>query len=275
NWALGLHLSEGAVHVVQTPFAYYGYKTMNGFAKHPLHGIPEEYIREVGCFVDHELLCRLEEDNTLRKKRVLSGEPIRFLMTVGGAGAGTKMFEQVIDHLLPLVRQNKVALFLNAGDHKDVFDRLTAHIGGRCETHLFDNDYAAFADSVRSMREQTVTGITLICNDDIFRAVYSTNRLMPECDLLITKPGELAYYPIPKMYMKHIGGHEVFGAIHGREVGDSTEEYPTAQSLCAAMDRLIEDKEIISHLCDKIDKLKAAGYYDGAYECVRLATGEK
>ena len=28
NWAMGLHLSEGATHVVQTPFAYFGYKTL-------------------------------------------------------------------------------------------------------------------------------------------------------------------------------------------------------------------------------------------------------
>ena len=275
NWPMGLHLSEGAIHAVQTPFAYLGYKTLSGFDKKPLRGIPEEYIRDVGCYVDHELLAHLDGDNVKRRARAASGAPVRFLMNVGGAGAGGKMFAAMIDHLMPYVKQNKVALFLNTGDHKDVFNTLSDHIGSRCETHLFDDDYDALTRRVREISDGEATGITLICNDDIFRAVYSTNLLMPVCDLLITKPSELAYYPIPKMYMKHIGGHEVYGAIHGREFGDSTDEYPTTEGICAAMDRVIADREIIPHLCDKIDKLKADGYYNGAYECVRLAAGIK
>ena len=94
---------------------------------------------------------------------------------------------------------------------------------------------------------------------------------MPVTDLLITKPSELAYYPIPKLFMKHIGGHEVYGAINGRENGDATPEYPTKKSICETLDRLISDKEIIPHLCDRIDELKKQGHYDGAYECVKLA----
>ena len=98
---------------------------------------------------------------------------------------------------------------------------------------------------------------------------------MPVCDLLVTKPSELAYYPIPKLYMKHIGGHEVYGAIHGREFGDSTDEYPTKKGVCGALDTLLHDREIIPHLCGRINELKSQGYYDGAYRCVRLAAGEK
>ena len=85
---MALHLSEGAVHTVQTPFAYLGYKMMNGFADHPLKGIPEEDLKMVGRYVDHELLADLEADNERRIARAEKGEPMRFLLTVGGAGAG-------------------------------------------------------------------------------------------------------------------------------------------------------------------------------------------
>ena len=54
NWPMGLHLSEGAIHVVQTPFAYLGYKMLNGMAKEPLKGIPDNQLYEVGHYVDHE-----------------------------------------------------------------------------------------------------------------------------------------------------------------------------------------------------------------------------
>ena len=33
NWPMGLHLAEGSVMTVQTPFAYQGYKTLDGFDK--------------------------------------------------------------------------------------------------------------------------------------------------------------------------------------------------------------------------------------------------
>ena len=116
-------------------------------------------------------------------------------------------------------------------------------------------------------------GVALICDDDIFAAVYATNLLMPVSDLLVTKPSELAYYPIPKLFMKHIGGHEVYGAIHGREFGDATGEYADLPDLRRALDRLLSDREILPHFCDRITELKGQGYYDGGYRCVRLAAG--
>ncbi len=274
NWPMGLHLSEGAIHAVQTPFAYYGYKTLNGFDKKPLNGLKEDELKMVGCFIDHELLVNLEEDNKLRKERIKEGKPLRILMTVGGAGAGFDMFLAMVKHLIPYVKDNKVALFINFGDHLDVYEKLCKKVKG-IETVNFFNEYHKLKEFVSSIRKGEAKGIYAIYNKDIFEAVYSTNLLMPVSDLLVTKPSELAYYPIPKLFMKHIGGHEVYGAINGREYGDATPEYPTKKSINETLDRLISDKEIIPHMCDQIDSLKKQGRYDGAYECVRLAAGLK
>ncbi len=272
NWPMGLHLSEGAIHAVQTPFAYFGYKTLNGFAKTPLKGIPEESLKEVGCFIDHELLVDLENDNKRRKDRINSGRPIRILMTVGGAGAGFDMFLAMVKHLIPYVEQNKVALFINFGDHKDVYEKLCKKVS--INTKNFFNQYSELKDFAKEIKEGDAQGIYAIYNENIFEAVYSTNLLMPVTDLLITKPSELAYYPIPKVFMRHIGGHEVYGAINGREYGDSTPEYPTEKEINSMLDKLLDDKEILCHMCDQIDELKAQGRYNGAYECVKLAVGK-
>ena len=274
NWPMGLHLSEGACHAVQTPFAYLGYKTLDGFAKKPLNGIPESDIKMVGRFIDHELLADLENDNERRKKRIANGKPLRLLLTVGGAGAGFDMFAAMVKHLLPYVQAKKVTLFINFGDHKEVCDKLMKATGLKSIKSYF-NDYDGLKNLVAGIKEGDAEGVYAVYNDDIFRAVYSTNLLMPVCDLLVTKPSELAYYPIPKIFMRHIGGHEVYGAINGRELGDSLNEYPTAETLNAMLDKLLQDKEIIPHLCDRISELKAQGYYNGAYECVRLATHKK
>ena len=177
-------------------------------------------------------------------------------------------------HLLPYVRDKKVALFINFGDHKDVYEKLIARIPDLDVKEYFDR-YDDLLQVVKDIREGEAEGVTAICHEDIFRAVYSTNLLMPVTDLLVTKPSELAYYPIPKVFMKHIGGHEVYGAIHGREYGDSTDEYGGKKSMAEALDRLIDDKEIILHMIDRIEELKKQGYYNGAYRCVELAVGKK
>ena len=273
NWPMGLHLSEGAIHTVQTPFAYLGYKTLEGFAKTPLKGIPESDLHAVGCYVDHELLCNLEEDNRLRKERISGGGPIRILLNVGGAGAGGDLFLGMIEHLTPYVERGEAALFLNTGDHAGVYEKLKGKIGSLGDLRCFKNDFAGLQRYAGEIREGEARGVTLICDDDIFGAVYATNLLMPVTDLLVTKPSELAYYPIPKLFMKHIGGHEVYGAIHGREFGDATGEYAELSDLKRALDRLLTDREILPHFCDRITELKGQGYYDGGYRCVRLAAG--
>ena len=274
NWPMGLHLSEGAVHTVQTPFAYFGYKTLNGFAKKPLEGIPEEQLKMVGCYVDHELLVNLKAENELRRERVRQGKPIRILLTVGGAGAGFDLFLSMVRHLLPLVEQKKVMLLINFGDHLSVYEKMAKKLGNLPCTTFF-NAYDGLKSYVSSIREGDASGIVAVCNEDLFRAVYSTNLLMPVCDLMVTKPSELAYYPIPKVFMHHIGGHEVWGGVWGSQMGDALPEFPDAKSVNAALDRIVSDREIIPHLCDRIDELHAAGVYHGAYECVRLAAGER
>ena len=73
---MALHLSDGAIHTVQTSFAYLGYKTLDGFSKKQLNGIPEKDLKLVGHYVDHELVVNLEEDNERRVCRIENNEPL-------------------------------------------------------------------------------------------------------------------------------------------------------------------------------------------------------
>ena len=272
NWPMGLHLSEGAIHAVQTPFAYLGYKMLNGMAKKPLNGIPEDQLFEVGHYVDHELVSNIEKDVEARVQRIEKGEPVRILTSVGGAGAGAKSFLEIVEHLIPLVNDNKVALFINLGDHLDMYEFLKKKIPNfenMCVTH-FDR-YSETKEFVSKMETEVVNGIHIFYHKNIFEAVYSTNLLMRHVELLITKPSELAFYPVVKVMMKHIGGHEVYGAVHAQEIGDSTFECPTKKSMTEMLDRLISDKELLIHLNKQIVKLKEQGIYNGGYKAVELA----
>jgi hypothetical protein len=269
---MGLHLSEGAIHAVQTPFAYLGYKMLNGMGKKPLKGIPEADLYEVGHYIDHELVSNIEEDVAKRIARIQRDEPRRILMSVGGAGAGQKLFLEMMKHLIPYVKEKKAALFLNFGDHKTVYDYLCKQIPNfDKEVINFFDEYDKLNEFVSKMDNEVVEGIYCIYNSNIFEAVYSTNLLMRKVEMLITKPSELAYYPVVKVMMRHIGGHEVYGAINAQELGDSTFECPDKKSMNEMLDRLLTDDELLIHINKQIIKLKQEGIYNGGYEVVKLA----
>ena len=118
-----------------------------------------------------------------------------------------------------------------------------------------------------------VYGIHVFCHSDIFAAVYSTNLLMRCSDVLITKPSELSFYPVPKLMIKRVGGHERWGAIRAAEVGDGTYECDTLPQIYTMLDLLQNNDEALLNMIENIGRNNKAGLYDGAYKVVQLATG--
>ena len=272
NWPMALHLAEGAIHTVQTQSAWLGYKALRGMdKKRSLLPIPEGQIVCTGHYIDHELVTNLEADTALRIERVGKGKAKRYLLTVGGAGAQQALFASVIKTLLPEIRQGRAALFINVGDHKNVWESLQKDVPELAKAKTFFNDYP----SARAFAEAAVTGeaegIVGFCHEDIFAAVYITNLLMRASDVLVTKPSELAFYPIPKLFIQHVGGHEIWGAIHSAELGDGTYEVAPGRETADMLRLLQEEPEILLKMNDCILKNNAAGLYNGAYEVIKLA----
>jgi hypothetical protein len=273
NWPMGLHLAEGAIHTVQTPSAFLGYKTLKGMkGEHVLNPIPRGEIFETGHYVDHELVANLDADCGARLERIHAGKTLRVLLTVGGAGAQGEIYAKIIRHLLPKVREGKVALLINVGDHKSVWDSLVREIPEIVDgaNTYFDawGETCAFAD--RALVEE-IKGIHVFYHQDIFAAVYATNLLMRSCDFMITKPSELAFYPVPKLMLKRLGGHEAWGAIRTAELGDGTIECETVERTLQMLDLMLEELEILESMNGHILKANQAGVYNGAYEVVKLA----
>ncbi len=274
NWPMALHLAEGALHTVQTPSAFLGYKMLRGMdASRQLSPMPEGTLFDVGHYVDHELVSNIESDCGARLSRMQQGAPRRYLLSIGGAGAQQKLFEDIIRHLVPDIRSGKAMLLINTGDHFEVWDSIAAHIpelGGLCETHF--NDY----DAAKTFLEkgEGLTGVHVFCHRDIFAAVYVTNLLIRVCDVLLTKPSELSFYPVPKLMIHRVGGHEAWGAIRAAEVGDGSYELEKTEEVLAMLDEITNGREILPALCRGILRAKQAGIYNGAYEAVKLAVGK-
>ena len=115
----------------------------------------------------------------------------------------------------------------------------------------------------------------VFCHQDIFQAVYCTNLLMRSADVLVTKPGELAYYPVPKLFIKRVGGHERWGAIHSAEMGDGTLECEDIPHTRQMLDLFLDEDALLRDMCGNICQNKTIGLYDGAYNAVKLAMEKK
>lgn len=274
NWPMALHLAEGSIHTVQTPSSFLGYKTLRGMdGKNILNPIPDNQLYEVGHYIDHELVANLEYDCQKRLSRIQNKKTKRVLLTVGGAGAQKEIFSEIIQKLIPLIEEKKVALYINVGDHKDVWDGLCKDIPELLAmSQNFFNDWDNTCAFAKRALDNDISGIYTFYNEDIFAAVYSSNLLMRSCDILITKPSELAFYPVPKLLIKRVGGHEAWGAIRAAEVGDGTIECDTIGRTIQMLDLMLNSDEILTMLCNNIIKANKIGIYNGAYKAVELAT---
>ncbi|MBQ1432348.1 MAG: hypothetical protein IIZ09_04605 [Ruminococcus sp.] len=277
NWPMALHLSEGAIHTAQTPSAYLGYRALRGMDKHRiLCPMSENDIYYTGHYIDHELVCNIEDDCERRLERLRSGKAKRWLMSVGGAGAQKEIFVAMIRRLLPQIKKGKAALFINVGDHIKVWQQLKELLPHMMPytTEHFDV-FEATKTFAENALDGEVSGIHAFFHTDIFAAVYSTNLLMRCSDVLITKPSELAFYPVPKLMIKRVGGHEAWGAIRAAELGDGTYECSTVAECCAMMRMIQHSDDIIAKMCENIMTAKEAGVYDGAYKVIELAVRDR
>ncbi|MBQ5674484.1 MAG: hypothetical protein IIV45_05270 [Lachnospiraceae bacterium] len=277
NWPMALHFAEGSLHTVQTHYAYQGYRICNGMqGKDVLKPMPAEDICYTGHYIDHELVSNIEADCDARMSRKTEGKPMRFLLTIGGAGAQKEIFAAIIKFLIPTIKMKRAALYVNVGDYKNVWDELQKEILELKElsTEHFD-EWEKTKKFAEDALTADITGIHGFWHKNIFEAVYCTNLLMRSCDVLVTKPSELAFYPVPKLFIKRVGGHEQWGAIHSAEIGDGTLECADIPHTLQMLEIFLNEETMLTDMCENIKKNKTAGIYDGAYKVVELAFAKK
>ncbi|MBP5152836.1 MAG: hypothetical protein ILP13_07995, partial [Lachnospiraceae bacterium] len=120
-----------------------------------------------------------------------------------------------------------------------------------------------------------VTGIHGFWHKNIFEAVYCTNLLMRSCDVMVTKPSELAFYPIPKLFIRRVGKHEMWGAIHSAEMGDGTLECRDIPHTLQMVDLFMNSDYLLRDMCKSIEENNRIGLYSGAYRVVEEALALK
>jgi hypothetical protein len=270
-------LAPGAVHTVQSPSAYFIFRTLRelGSPEPVKQGIPEEQVFLTGHYVDHELTANIDADCEARLARMRNGAPRRLLVSIGGAGAQQDLLTALIGHLMPGLRNGEIALFLNCGDHKNALERFSTGIPDFSRIARIHLDWEETRELIHAADSSLASGLHVFLHEDPFVAVYTTNVLMRAADILVTKPSELAFYPIPKLLLERVGGHEAWGAIRAAELGDGTVECRGLSQALQAMDLLLQEKDLLALYCSQIKRLGTLGVYDGAYRAVNLAATGK
>ena len=161
---------------------------------------------------------------------------------------------------------------MNVGDYKNVWEQLKSAIPelNSLATEHFD-DWEATKEFTTEALTGEVSGVHGFYHSNIFEAVYCTNLLLRSCDVLVTKPSELAFYPVPKLFIKRVGGHERWGAIHSAEIGDGTLECEDILHTLQMVELFMKDENLLKDMCGNIIRNKKMGIYDGAYRVVELA----
>lgn len=273
NCPLGFHLAQGALHSVQSPSNYMGFRTLKDMGPKGItpKGVPASDIWIAGHYIDHELVSNIETDCAARLERARDKAPRRFLISVGGAGAQQQLFVTLVNHMMPMIRAGKVTLFLNFGDHTKVEDLLRSQVSGFDAAATRHSEWAETTAFVERARTEEVSGLHTFLHKDVFAAVYASNLLMRASDVLVTKPSELAYYPIPKLFLQRVGGHEMWGAIRASELGDGTIECTSDALAIQTLDLLALEDDLLTVCCESIRKLNQIGTYNGAYRVVERA----
>jgi hypothetical protein len=239
------------------------------------HTMPSSDIRMVGHYIDHEIVAGIDIDNDRRLKRIHDGKTRRFLLTMGGAGAQVLRFADIARTCKDAIDAGKVSLLINMGDHKGRWADLEGMFRAAGITWTMHSDWKESRAFIADAAEREISGVHVFLHSEFYSAVYATNLLMRISDVMITKPSELSFYPVPKLFIQRVGRHEAWGAIRGAEIGDGTIETSSITGLHRTLKLLIEDEDLPALYCNQIVANNRNGMYNGAYNAVKLAMERK
>ena len=277
NLPLAARLAEGSLHTVQTHHAYQGYRVLFGMdGKRVLHPMPEHMLACAGHYVSDVLVSNLATDCAARTARKTGGAPLRFLLHLDGSGAQQEMLAAVLRHLRPAIMRNHAAVLLDLGAHGGAWQQFTAAVPGLegvAKLHFEDLDTrCAFA---ASLLRDGLEGVHVFRDTRRASAAWCTEQLLRAADVLVTAPDDLAFAPIPKLFLPGRNALERWNAVHSAELGDGTMECADLPHVTQMLDLFLYEDTMLMDFLENIIKNQIGGVYDGAYWAVRLAMGMK
>jgi hypothetical protein len=256
-------LAPGALNLVQGPAYEEALRRL---------GMPAESLRTAGHWVAADVLKELPGDTVARLERACGGAPVRLLIPIGGAGAQRRFVSGLIRQLAPLVRAGQAQLLLNSGDHAALYGVFGELLTELELTNVHIRSWSGLQDFCRGAAASDASPpVALFGFDRHDHGFAATDLLMRQADVLVTKPSELAFAPIPKLHIRRVGRHEAASAQRSAELGDGTLEQRSVSAAAAMARELVTQPERRRVMNQRILALAAGGVYAGARRAVELA----
>lgn len=237
-------------------------------------GAPPERVATAGHWVPAELAENAEADSGARLRRLGRGAPLRLLFSIGGAGAQSEYLEDLFSRLAASARGARLRLVLNVGDHPGLAQRFeralraaglaAARVDGETALDDFIARHALEGPEIE-------TEAVIVAAAGTLEAVAATDRLIRVCDVLVTKPSELAFFPLPKLHIRRVGDHEAAGARYSAELGDGTPERRDPAEAAADVGLWLKEPGALARLNDGVLGAARRGIYLGAKVAVARA----
>jgi len=266
-------LVPGAMNLVQSP-SYYS-KLLN-------MGVPTSHLKYAGHWVSRDIAMFASKDCKERIRRCEKKMPMRLLIAIGGAGAQQKYVQQFILGMKPLLQAGRIKLLINSGDHGFMADNLTSVFekeGIEFVLHRDQekmNEYVVKHSLDHATEPEGDPPVTIFNFETHYEAFRATDLLIRVADVLATKPSELAFFPIPKLHLRHVGGHESFSAVRSCELGDGTVECETVPMALQHAELLAaEQSPLLLQMNHFIIDNVSAHIYEGSKVAVETALASK
>ncbi|CAJ1404386.1 unnamed protein product [Effrenium voratum] len=264
-------LVPGAINLVQSP---------SYFDKLLDMGCAAKSLRLAGHWVSSDLCLNTKADSEARLQRMEKKLPRRFLIAVGGAGAQRAFLEGLLGGIADLLREKRIRIYLNCGDHAHIGDAISARLkqlGLDWDEVTTDEQTVALCKKEALGKLEEPDGwkaVTLLRFDSHFAAFRCTDLVIRISDVLVTKPSELAFFPVPKLHIRRVGAHEAHSAVRAQELGDGTVECREVPHAVSKLNQLIEDQSPLFRLLNEcIIKAAEMKLYDGSRVACELAFG--
>jgi hypothetical protein len=266
NYPQWFLIAPNTLNIMQGPVNYESYLSM---------GICPEECKLAGHWCPRELVMNIDTDCSRRIQRADAKKPLRLLIPVGGAGAQRKFLTQLIKAVANHVKNGKVQLLLNAGDHVHM---KTAFLKVLHECSL-DFDTISDIDDVHTFQNKLLVNykvepsknVTLFSFDQYFPAVATTDILCRVADVLACKPSELAFYCLPKLHIRRVGDHEACSAIRSSELGDGTLEAREVSDAFNYINVFLKNSNLLLSMNNAVKRNNKNGIYDGCKNAVDMA----
>lgn len=259
-------LVPGALNLVQSPASYMKFIEM---------GIPKDNLAIAGHWVSHKLASNAVQHSESRIKRDDAGLKRRFLLAIGGAGAQKNYTLKLLTGLKESLQKEKFSLWINTGDHTGLYSELREKVNELgIKYHSIETweEFQNFCSErqLSSLSEPDASSLIFFNFKNYYHAFSATDELIEISDILITKPSELAFFPIPKIFIRRVGDHEAASAFRSMELGEGTTECREPEHALEMIDLCLEKGGIFYRMNECVVRNSREKVYDGSRVAIEM-----